>query len=286
MSGGSDRSWCSAQGFGDSLNMLSELFNNQFFINSLYAAFLSSIAIGIVGTFVYLRRITFISGGIAHSSYGGIGMSYYYGFHPMIGALGFALLTAIFISSLRRKKRKNEDMLISIAWALGMSIGVLFINFTPGYVPNLMGYLFGNIITVPTSEIYFILGADVVIIILVSMLYKQFKAVTFDEEFAASMGIKTGLIDMLLLCLIALSTIILIKIVGIVLLIALFSIPQAISLKLSKSFSSMMFFSALFGLAFILIGLFSSYYLNLASGSLTILIASLCYLASEYFIKE
>ncbi len=265
-----------------------EIFNYDFMMNAIYACILASIACGIVGSYVVVKRIVFISGGISHTAYGGIGLGYFLGFNPLYGAIGFSLLTAGFLSVMRKKKRQHEDTIIGILWAFGMAVGILFVNLTPGYSSNLMSYLFGNILTVPKSELVMMFSLDVVILLLVLIFFREFQAITFDEEFARTLGLPVDRLYLLLLVIIALTTVLLIKLVGIILVVALLSIPPAISIKFVKSIKQMMIMSVLLGLLFTLSGLFLSYYLNLSSGAVIIMTASAGYLLSNfiYFIKK
>jgi zinc transport system permease protein len=267
---------------------MSDIFNYDFMINAIYASILASIVCGIVGTYVVVKRIVFISGGISHTAYGGIGLGYFLGFNPLFGAIGFSLLTAGFLSVMRKKKSQHEDTIIGIMWAFGMALGILFVNLTPGYSSNLMSYLFGNILTVPRSEIIMMFVLDLVIVSLVSIFFKEFQAITFDEEYARTLGLPVDRLYLLLLIIIALTTVLLIKLVGIILVVALLSIPSAISIKFVKSLRQMMIMSIILGLVFTLSGLFLSYYLNLSSGAVIIMTSSAGYLLSNliHFVKK
>ncbi|MFH1195079.1 MAG: metal ABC transporter permease [bacterium] len=249
----------------------------DFMVNAIIASVLASIAFGIVGTYVVVKKIVFIAGGISHTAYGGIGLGYLLGISPIFGAAGFSIAAAIFISIMRRQKSQHEDTLIGMMWAIGMALGVIFINLTPGYVPDLMSYLFGNILTIPSSDLYLMFALDLVIVSVIVLLFDRIQAVTFDEEFSRTMGLPVDAIYFTLLVLIALTTVILIKLVGIILVIALLSIPPAISIKYSKSLKSMMFVSIILGILFTLIGLLFSYYLNLSSGAAIIIVSAAGY---------
>ncbi len=260
-----------------------EIFSYDFMINALIAGALASIAFGIVGSYIVVKRISYISGGISHTAYGGIGLGYFLGFSPLLGAVGFSILAAIVIAYLRTKKNNYEDTLIGILWSLGMALGILFISLTEGYAPNLNGYLFGNILVVPTNELYLMLALDLVIVLSVYFLYDKFLAITFDEEFAKVMGINVDFYYLILLILIAFTTVVLIKLVGIILVIALLTIPGAISLQFVKSLRNMMFLSTLIGFLFNFTGLIISYYLNISSGATIIIIAVISYIISLIF---
>lgn len=260
-----------------------EIFQYNFMIYAIAASILASIAFGIVGTYIVVKRVVFISGGISHAAYGGIGLGYLIGINPLIGAIAFSIGAAVFISFMRRRRSQHEDTLIGIMWAFGMALGVIFINFSPGYAPNLMSYLFGNILTVPFSELVMMILLDLIIISLVLLFFKEFQAVTFDEEFSRTIGLPVDRIYLLLLLIIALTTVLLIKLVGIILVIALLSIPASISINYVKSLKGMMILSILLGLIFTLSGLLLSYYLNLSSGATIIIIAVAGYLISNVF---
>jgi zinc transport system permease protein len=267
---------------------MESIFSYDFMMNAIYASILASIVCGIVGTYVVVKRIVFISGGISHTAYGGIGLGYFMGFNPLYGAIGFSILTAGFLSVMRKKKSQHEDTIIGILWAFGMAVGIIFVNLTPGYSANLMSYLFGNILTVPNSELIMMLILDAVILLLVITFFKEFQAITFDEEYARTLGLPVDRLYLLLLIIIALTTVLLIKLVGIILVVALLSIPSAISIKYVKSIKQMMIMSVLLGLVFTLSGLFLSYYLNLSSGAVIIMTASAGYLLSNFihYIKK
>lgn len=250
-----------------------EILQYDFMINAILASLLASIACGIIGTYIVIKRLVFLSGGIAHSAYGGIGLGYLLSFNPIIGAIGSSVLGAIFVSKMRVNKSENEDTLIGIIWAFGMALGVLFIGLAPGYAPDLMSYLFGNILTVSKIEILLMAVADIVIIFTVVIFYKQFQAITFDEEYSKTAGLNVELFYLILFILIAVTIVLLIKLVGIILVVALLTIPAAISKFFANSLIRMMLYSIVFGLTFTLVGLLLSYYLNLASGS-TIIIVS------------
>lgn len=262
-----------------------ELFTYNFMVNALIASFLASIAAGVIGSYVVVKRIVFISGGISHSTYGGIGLGYLLGFNPILGAVGAALVTAGIVAKISRKKKQSEDMLIGIVWALGMALGIFFINLSEGYAPDLMSYLFGNILLVSNVDLVLMFILNIIVIGTVIIYYNKFLAVTFDEEFAKSVGLNTDRIYLLLLILIAITTVMLIKVVGIVLVIALISIPPAIAINYSKSIKQMMLISVILGLLFTIFGLFISYYLNLTSGASIIFISVIGYLIS-YFLKK
>jgi len=243
----------------------------EFMRNAVYAGLLASVACGIVGVYVVVNRIVFISGGIAHSSFGGIGLGFLAGFSPIIGALIFSLASALGIGVITRRTNLPEDTAIGVFWATGMALGVIFVGLAPGYAPDLFSYLFGNILTVPFSDLVLMIALDAVIVALVVALYKEFLALSFDSEFATVSGVPVERLYLLLLCLIALTVVLLIRVVGIILVIALLTIPATMARQITHDIRWMMLLSTVFGAVFCVVGLLLSYHFDLASGATIIL---------------
>jgi zinc transport system permease protein len=254
----------------------------EFIRNALYAAILVSIACGIVGTFVVIKRIVFISGGVTHAAFGGIGLGYLIGVNPVLTAIPFSILAACSIGVLSKKTKISEDSAIGILWAVGMALGVLFIGLTPGYVPDLLSYLFGSILTVPLSDIIIMIVLDAVIAVTVFVFYKEFQALAFDEEFSLVAGVPAQTLYVLLLCLIALSVIILIRVVGIVLVLALLTIPAVTARQFTMRLNRLMLYSTVFAVVSAVIGLWLSYVINLPSGATIVLVLSVAFLGSVF----
>ncbi|UGV39754.1 metal ABC transporter permease [Methanococcoides orientis] len=255
-----------------------ELLQYEFMTNAIFAGLLASIACGIIGVYVVVKKIVFISGGIAHASFGGIGISYFLGINPIFGVLPFSLFSALTMGTISKRSDVPEDTIIGILWSLGMAIGIIFIGWTPGYAPDLMTYLFGNILTVPGSDIYLMLALDAVIIGTVYVLYKEFMALCYDEEFSKVSGVPTEKLYLLLLCLIALTVVVMIRVVGLILVIALLTIPAALSRQYTSNMKIMMYLSILFGATFTITGLLLSYYFDIASGATIIIVMATAYL--------
>jgi len=249
-----------------------EALQYEFMRNALMAGLLAAVACGIIGVYVVVKKIVFISGGIAHASFGGIGLGYFLGINPIIGALFFSLVSGLAIGGVTRKTRLPEDTAIGILWAVGMALGVVFIALTPGYAPDLMSYLFGNILTVPMSDILLMLALDAVIIGIVVALYKEYLILSFDEEYATAIGMPVEKLYLLLLAMIALTVVVLIRVVGMILVIALLTFPAAMARQFTHNMKTMMFLSVLFGFLFTLGGLWLSYILKLPSGATIILL--------------
>jgi zinc transport system permease protein len=254
-----------------------DLLQYTFIQNALIAAILASIACGIIGSYVVVKKIVFISGGIAHASFGGIGLGYYLGINPMFGLLPFSLLSALVMGTVSRKSKIPEDSAIGILWSLGMALGVIFVYLTPGYAADLTTYLFGNILTVPRIDLYLMLALDIIIVGSVYLLYKEFLALCFDEEFTTVQGVPTEKLYLFLLCIIALTIVVLIKVVGIILVIALLTIPATLSRKFTHNLKKMMLISTSFGTVISVTGIGLSYALDVPSGATIILVLSFVY---------
>ncbi|MDK2893059.1 metal ABC transporter permease [Methanohalophilus sp.] len=255
-----------------------EILQYQFMQTAIIAGLLASIACGIIGVYVVVKRIVSISGGIAHASFGGIGLGYYLGLNPILSVLPFSILTAVVMGLVSRRTKIAEDTAIGILWAVGMALGIMFVGLTPGYAPDLMTYLFGNILTIPRMDLYLMAILDVMIIVFVYLFYKEFVAISFDEEFSEVSDLPVEKLNLLLLCLIALTIVVMIRIVGLILVIALLTIPASISRSFSGNLIGMMKLSIAFGTVFTILGLFLSYLLDVPSGSTIILVMAIGYL--------
>ncbi len=244
-----------------------ELLSYDFFRNAMLAAMLAAVSCGIMGTYIVSKRIVFISGGITHASFGGIGMGYYFGINPILGAAIFAIFSALGIEYSSRRTEIREDSAIAILWALGMAVGVIFVFMTPGYAPNLMSYLFGNILTVNTSDLYMLLGLCIVIIIFFTLQFKHILYIAFDEEFARARRLPVNMIKYVMISLVALTIVFNIRVVGIILVISLLTIPQTIANMFVKRFFNIMIFSVLIALLGTISGLILSYLFDIPSGA-------------------
>lgn len=257
-----------------------EILQYGFMQRALMAGILISITCGVIGTYVVVRRMVFISGGISHSAFGGIGLGYLVGIDPVLGAMLFAIGSALGIGAISKRTRLPEDTAIGILWAVGMALGIIFIGLSPGFAPDLFGYLFGNILSVSFSDLIIMVALTALILVVVSLLFKEFLSLSFDEEFAKVSGVPTGWLYLILVVLIALSVVVLIRAVGIILLIALLTIPAAISRQFVSSLKKMMLLSILLSIVFVVLGLWLSYVLDLASGATIILFSGIMFLAS------
>jgi zinc transport system permease protein len=257
----------------------------DFMRNALLAGVLVSISCGIIGTLVVVNRIVFISGGIAHAAYGGIGISYFFKFSPVLGAILFSIFSAMGMGMLQRRLRERADTLIGVMWAMGMAIGIIFIDLTPGYKADLMSYLFGSILAVPRADLWGMVLIDGLILGFVIIFYKELLAISFDETFATIRNLPVELIYLLLMAAIALTVGMMMKVVGLIMVIALLTIPAAISGQLVKDMRAMMLVASLLGMIFTTTGLWLSYSLNLTSGATIILVAGAAYFLSFLFSR-
>ncbi|HBQ28704.1 membrane protein [Peptococcaceae bacterium SCADC1_2_3] len=262
-----------------------EVFQYDFMRNATIAGLLAAVACGIIGSYVVLKRMVFISGGISHASFGGIGLGYFLGINPVLGALIFTVISSIGMGLLTKKTRLPEDTVIGILWAMGMALGIIFIDLTPGYTPDLFSYLFGNILLVSFFDLIIMLALNLIIVSTILLLFKEFLAISFDEEFAKVRGLPTTYLYLIMLCLIALTVVILIKIVGIILVIALLTIPASIARQFTYNLKKMMFIAIFLGVIFSFGGLLFSYILDLASGATTILLSGLAFMISRGIFK-
>ncbi len=255
-----------------------------FFRYAVITGLLASVPFGIIGTYVVVRRISYIAGAISHCILGGIGGAIYLEkamgiswVSPLHGAIVVALMAATILSLVSLFAKQREDSVIGALWAAGMAIGLLFLARTPGYVDP-MSYLFGNILLITKNDIFLILVLDILVLALVGIFYNKFLALCFDEEYASLRGIRTHWLYFLLLCLTALTIVLLVRIVGIVMVIALLTLPAAIAGNFARNLWHMMLVSTLLCAIFILSGLGASYSLDLPSGPVIIVIAALVYL--------
>lgn len=252
----------------------------EFMRNALLCGVLVSIICGIVGTLVVVNRIVFVSGGIAHAAYGGIGLAFFLKIPPILGATVFSLISAMIMGLVSYRNKHRSDTIIGVIWAVGMAIGIIFIDITPGYNVDLMSYLFGSILTVPVHDIVIMTSLNAVLIIIVTFFYKEFLAMSYDEEFSFVVGIPVTPLYFILLGMIALSVVMIIRVVGLILVIALLTIPPYIAEKYTRSMARMMVISSLLGIFFMLIGLWISYIYDLTAGAAIILVAGAAFFIS------
>jgi zinc transport system permease protein len=246
----------------------------EFFQNALIAGVLASITCGVIGTYVVVKHMVALSGGISHAAFGGIGLGYFAGFDPLIGAIMFSLASALGMGAISLRSKQHLDTLIGAVWAIGMAIGILLISLTPGYTPDLFSFLFGNILLVPSGDLIIMGCLAAAVVGMVLICYRVFFAITFDEEYATVMNIPVTGVFLLLLTLVALTVVMLIRVVGVILVIALLTLPAAISREYCTKIHSMMVLSVILGVVFTTGGIFLSYILDVPSGATIILLAA------------
>lgn len=259
---------------------MSAFFEYSFLQTALIAGLLASIGCGVMGSYVVVKRIGYMAGGISHSVLAGMGAALFFGFSPMQGALLSALAAALLIGWIKLRWQAQEDTLIGAMWAIGMSIGVLFISRTPGYSTDLMSYLFGNILLVSTSQLWEMATLNALVIGMVLAFYRQFLAVSFDEEFAKLRGVPVNFFYLLFLCLVALTVVLLVQVVGLILVIALLTLPAAIAAHYVHTMGRMMILASILGMIFTSFGIWLSYVLDMPTGAIIILVAGSGYILS------
>lgn len=257
------------------MDFITAITTYDFLRNALLTAILSGVACGIVGTYVVSRRMVFLCGGITHASFGGIGIAYHFGLNPIGGAMLFALLSGVGVEWASRREKMREDSAIGIVWSLGMAIGLLFIFITPGYAPNLMTFLFGDVLTVSIGTIVALVVLVVVLLAVMLLFGRQIVYAAFDREFAKSQGVNSDTILTLMTMLTSAAIVLSIRSVGIVLLLSLLTIPPVIASCFSKSYFRISFWAGLIAVLGNIAGLYAAYKVELPVGVCTIILLAI-----------
>jgi zinc transport system permease protein len=257
--------------------LIRALYEYQFLQNALLAGILASIVCGIIGVIVVEKKLVMMSGGIAHTAYGGVGLGYLLGIEPIIGAFLFSISAAMGIGFVKRKGGAQSDVIIGLFWSLGMALGIVFIALMPGYPPDLNSYLFGNILSVTKLDLYLMIVLTFLVGLVVIALFNDWKAYFFDEEFASVIGIKTSFLDYLLLVLVAMTVVVLIRVAGIIMVLALLTAPAAIAGMFSAKLKKRMIHAIMLGIFFCITGLWISYEMNIASGASIVILSVVFY---------
>ncbi len=247
----------------------------------MLAVTFTSISCGIIGTYIVSRRIVFISGGITHTSFGGIGIGYFLGINPLIGAAVFSILSALGIEYMAKRTEIREDSAIAIMWSFGMALGIIFVYLTPGYAPNLMSYLFGSILTVSATELALTILLALLVTGFFTLFFKSILFISFDSQFIQTRRLPITVINNIIMVLVALTIVLSIKVAGIILLISLLTIPQATANLFYKDFRKIIFFSILTGFVGSMIGLLCAYYLDIPSGATIIFVLVIIFLLAR-----
>lgn len=267
-----------------------DLLQYTFFQHALLGSLLASIACGLVGTYIVTRRLVFISGGLTHASFGGIGLGLYTGISPILSAALFAVLSAFGVEWLSNRKDMREDSAIAVFWTLGMALGIMFTFLSPGFAPDLSAYLFGNILTITASDIALLGVLSVVLAVFFGLYLRPIVSIAFDREFARSQGLPVEFFEYALMLFIALTIVACLRMVGIVLVISLLTIPQMTANLFSHRFHRIIWLSIGIGYLSCLGGLLLSFYLNVPSGAsiifFSILIYAVCKTGKSLYIAN
>lgn len=258
--------------------MILELLQYQFMQNALIAGAFASVVAGIIGVVIVEKRLIMMSGGIAHTSYGGVGLGYLLNFEPILGAFAFSILSALGVGLLKRKGGTDSDIVIGLFWSLGMALGIAFIALMPGYPPNPGSYLFGNILSVTRGDLVLIISLTLIVAAVFAMFFNNWKAYLFDEEFAGIRGLPTVLMEFVLLILIAMTVVVLIRMAGIILSLSMLVAPAATAKLLFRTLRGRIAASICLGLGYTVSGLFVSYFTEIGSGAVIVLVSVFCYL--------
>jgi len=262
-----------------------ELLALPFFQNAILAGILVSIACGIIGSLVVVNRSVFLAGGIAHAAYGGVGLAFFFALPAFPTIVIFSVVIAIIMAALSLNRRERTDAIIGVLWAIGMAIGIILIDLSPGYNVDLMSYLFGSILTVPASDLKFMAVLDLIIIGVILFYYKNFIAMSYDREFAKVRGVPVKKLHFLFLVMVAICIVMSIRAVGLILIMALLTIAPFLAEQVSKSLLQMMAISSGLNVGFVILGLFISYFFDLTSGATIILVAGIFFVIFQVTLR-
>ena len=258
-----------------------ELFQYTFFQHALLGSLFASIACGIIGTYIVTRRLVFISGGITHASFGGIGIGLYTGLSPILSAAIFSVLSAFGVEWLSKRNDMREDSAIAVFWTFGMAVGIIFSFLAPGFTPELSSFLFGNILTITQTDILMLALLSVTLSLFFGLFLRPIVSIAFDREFARSQGLPVKLFEYTLMMFVALTIVACLRMVGIVLAISLLTLPQMTANLFTHSFKRIIFLSIGIGYLSCLGGLLISYQLQVPSGASIIFVSILIYVLAK-----
>ncbi|KPH52464.1 metal ABC transporter permease [Helicobacter pullorum] len=272
-----------------------EILEYTFVQNAIIGAFFTSIICGIIGTIAVTNRMVFIAGGIAHSVYGGVGIAAFFGLPIMLGSTIFSILCAIILAYMLLYSKERLDSLVGSLWAFGMALGIILVELTPGYNKDFMGYLFGSILSITENDIYYMIIFSILLILFIIFNYRIILGISYDSEFTQLQGIRTNFFSMALMILIALGIVISMRSVGIILIVALLSIPAYCSEIFTNSLAKMMFASSLISFICMLGGILISYFYDLQAGASIVILLSIFsfilalihhFTTTKYFSKD
>lgn len=248
-----------------------EILSYSFFQNALLGVLFVSIAAGIIGTYVVSRRMVFITGGITHACFGGLGLGFFLGINPIAMAAVFAIAAATGVEWMSTRQNVRQDSAIGVIWALGMALGTLFIFLSPGYVPELTSFLFGNVLTITSTDIILFAAYLVVLLAFFAVFYPQILLCAFDPDFAATRRLKVSAINLAMTIMIAICIVLTIRLIGIMLLLSLLTMPQMIAEMFTNRFHHMMIISSLVSIACSVLGIFCSYWIAVPASATIVL---------------
>lgn len=254
------------------------LFSFDFMQNALLAGVLASVACGLIGSLVVVNRMVFLAGGIAHAAYGGVGLAFFLGWPALPCTLGFTAGASLLMGAVTRRSGERTDTVVGVLWAAGMATGIILIDLSPGYASDLMSFLFGSILAVPASDLWVMLALDALVAALTLFFYKDLLAMSFDPEFAEARGVPVGFLHYLLPLMTALCVVMIVRVVGLILVIALVTIPPYLAERRARSLGGMMLRACAWSLFFCMAGLLLSARFDLTSGACIIAVA-----ASSFF---
>ncbi|WP_018357365.1 metal ABC transporter permease [Porphyromonas levii] len=257
------------------------LFSYDFFTQSAIAVLLTGLITGIIGSFIVVRRMVFVSGGITHSSFAGLGLGFFMGHNPLFYAIGAAVLSALGVEWLSQKGKVREDSAIAAIWSLGMALGILFVFLTPGYTPSLTGFLFGNILLVTPMELWGLVGYSLLTILLVARYYRPLLYISFDPEFMQVRGLRRSLYQYAMIIWISIGIVLSIRVMGVMMLMSMLTLPQMTMSQFTSSLKHLIIGSSLLSIFTVLTALFGSYYFNLPTGVLSVLLLSVVFLVTK-----
>lgn len=267
------------------MNVVMELLSYTFFQYAIIGCLLASVVCGLVGTYVVTKRMLFISGGITHSSLGGVGLGLYLGLPPIFGASVFAILSALGIEWLAGRRDVREDSAIAMVWTFGMSVGVMFSYLTPGYVPDLTVYLFGNILTIQEGDLAFLAVLAVAVVAAYAMFRRLIVLVAFDEEYAASLKLPVTVFNYLAVVAVSLAVVSCIRIAGIVLTLSMLTVPTMTASLFTRDYTRIIILSIAVGFAACIGGLALSYWWDIPSGTSIVFVSIIIYLVSRLALR-
>ncbi|HHU34559.1 MAG: metal ABC transporter permease [Bacteroidales bacterium] len=258
-----------------------DILGYDFMTNALLGALFAAITAGLAGTYIVSRRMVFLGGGITHASFGGIGIGYFFGFNPIVGASLFGVASALCVEYLSVRQKIREDSAIGILWALGMATGIIFIYLTPGYAPDLMGYLFGSLLTISTGDIVALGVLSLVLISYFTVFYRTLMYISYDETYARTYSSSVSIFKYITTALVALAVVLNIRMAGIILVLSLLTIPPNIAMIFTSSYLKIIIGSIIVGFAGTVTGLVISYFINIPTGATIVFVLALIWIISK-----